>query len=228
MNNKLYDKIMKSIENTIKSSINEQFNIGKIDLNSKKRRNMNIFNKDVFIPETVFEKMITPNNFPTEHEIKKLNDYVAAVKIKSLNDLNIVVDYYSEIYIKDSMNWIDTSEITSMAKLFMYSDYTGDISKWDVSNVTDMQFMFKDSTFNNDISQWDVHNVTDMYSMFSESQFNGDISGWDTHNVKNVMYMFYKSKFNQDISGWDLSNVKFYFDIFYNCPIKKQYRPVFK
>ena len=42
---------------------------------------------------------------------------------------------------------IDTSLITNMSSLFLYSNFVGDISGWDTSNVTDMSFMFKGSIF---------------------------------------------------------------------------------
>eukprot|EP00961_Rhodomonas_salina_P211500 2855816-Rhodomonas_salina.1 len=50
----------------------------------------------------------------------------------------------------------DTSTITSMAWMFRFSSFTGDISKWDVSAVTDMQLMFYQSSFTGDISKWNV------------------------------------------------------------------------
>ena len=53
-----------------------------------------------------------------------------------------------------------------MSSLFEYSDFNGDISKWDVSNVTNMEDMFFRSEFNGDILNWDVSNVTNMASMF--------------------------------------------------------------
>lgn len=43
-----------------------------------------------------------------------------------------------------------------MSDLFYYSEFNGDISKWDVSNVENMNSMFEESSFNGDISKWDV------------------------------------------------------------------------
>ena len=55
----------------------------------------------------------------------------------------------------------------NMGRMFSYTKFNGDLSKWDVSNVRNMGFMFyKAYKFNGDLSKWNVSNVTDMDSMF--------------------------------------------------------------
>ena len=76
------------------------------------------------------------------------------------------------------------SAVTDMKVLFgdgRYSNFNGDITKWDVSEVTSMHEMFYGvGAFNQDISNWDVSKVTDMLSMFQDvAAFNQDISNWD-------------------------------------------------
>ena len=98
----------------------------------------------------------------------------------------------------------------------------------DTSNITDMSSLFEYSDFNGDISRWNVSNVTNMNDMFRYSEFNGDISNWNVSNVKNMRSMFLYSKFNSDISNWDVSNVIDKSYIFDNCPIEEKYKPKFK
>ncbi len=129
-----------------------------------------------------------------------------------------------------NFNWIDTSNITDMAKLFQYSDFNGHIEFWDVSNVTNMEYMFAYAfNFNQPIGDWDVSNVTSMRNMFyGANKFNQPIGDWDVSNVINMYCMFQEAeKFNQDISQWNVNKVKVRYYMHYNCPIKDEYKPKF-
>ena len=68
-----------------------------------------------------------------------------------------------------NLNDIDTSNITDMSYLFEYSDFNGDISRWNVSNVTNMNDMFRYSEFNGDISNWNVSNIKVKLDIFYDS-----------------------------------------------------------
>lgn len=50
MSNRLYSRILNSIDKEIKTIIDEQFNIGNMNLNDKSKNNYNIFNKFVVDP----------------------------------------------------------------------------------------------------------------------------------------------------------------------------------
>ena len=118
------------------------------------------------------------------------------------------------------LNWIDTSNITNMERMFSWTIFNGNISKWDVSHVKNMYKMFDQTIFNGDISEWDVSNVLEMSGMFKDSNFNGDISKWNVSNVKHMSEMFCNSAFNQDISNWDVSNVQDMDRMFFDSEFK--------
>ena len=191
---------------------------------------VNIFNKEIVIPEEVYNKILG-GEAVHEFEIKYLSNIVNAVNVSCNKDLRKIIMFYSDNYPEESLNWLDitgiddfhhmfyntkyngdismwdVSNATNIYGMFMRSAFNNDISNWNISNATDLSYMFKNSAFNGDISRWDVSNVTSMYYMFYESQFNGDISKWNTSKVTNMQSMFMRSAFNCDISDWDVSNV---------------------
>lgn len=118
-----------------------------------------------------------------------------------------------------SLNHIDVSKIEDFSELFGegFSDFTGNISKWNVSNATNMHGMFRDSDFQGDISKWNVSKVVDTSAMFQNAQFNGNICGWDVSSVETMERMFYYGEFNGDISAWNVKSVKDLSSTFADC-----------
>jgi hypothetical protein len=51
---------------------------------------------------------------------------------------NLVLSEISKLGVNADLNHIDVSNVTDMSFVFSYSDFDGDISKWDVSNVKDV------------------------------------------------------------------------------------------
>src|SRR5574344_876257 len=145
--------------------------------------------------------------------------------------MRIIIDTIRKEGDECDLNFIDVSRIKDMSEVFYangFNYFNGDISKWDTSKVTDMSDMFMYSYFNQDISKWNTSNVKDMSKMFDGSDFNQDISKWNTSKVTNMRRMFAQSDFNQDISNWNVSNVKDMTDAFLKCQIKADYKPQLK
>lgn len=146
------------------------------------------------------------------------------IQPKDKNELlHIIEDTIQKEGFNCNLNFIDTSLIDDMSKLFYHNPgFNGDISEWNTSNVKNMGGMFFESNFNGDISKWDVSNVRNMGGMFYDSDFNGDISKWNTSNVLDMSFMFASSKFCQDISSWDMSGVLNIFEMFEGCPLEEK------
>ena len=138
--------------------------------------------------------MKTLNLYITEGGFFK-NINAEIVTPKNKNELiKIIRDTIEKEGLNCNLNFINTSKITDMSRLFEASNFDGDISEWDVHNVENMSSMFIGSKFNRDISNWDVRNVNDMHDMFAGSEFNGDLSKWDVSNVTDMNGMFNGSK----------------------------------
>ena len=150
--------------------------------------------------------------------MKTLQNYITE---KILINKNSKIEYIYHPKTRDELKDIIDQRIESEGNKC-------DLNDIDTSNITDMSDLFEYSDFNGDISKWNVSNVKTMYGMFYKSEFNGNIYKWNVSNVKNMECMFMKSNFNSDISNWDVSNVKSMHEMFYECPIEEKYKPKFK
>ena len=93
---------------------------------------------------------------------EKPDNYIGKYKVENYKDLQKII-FNSIKYIgnEGNYNWIDTTNVTSLQRLFMnLYQFNGDITKWNTSNVVNMLSTFEGATsFNRDLSSWDVTNV---------------------------------------------------------------------
>ena len=178
---------------------------------NKRKKSINVY--DAILTKIV-QKILYKSRLNKEDKNIILSLPVASYKTNN-SEIHLLIEKCIEFFGPTcNLNWIDTSNVTNMKKLFWETEFNGDISNWDVSNVTDMTAMFcsqKDSfyAFNGDLNNWDVSNVTTMECMFMGAcGANPSISKWDVSNVKDMYQMFaWNQKFDGDISNWDVSNV---------------------
>lgn len=139
-----------------------------------------------------------------------LDEIIAkGVRPETRDELKKIIELaVKEKGVRVDLNFIDTSLIKNMTKLFLDSKFNGDISKWDVSRVTDFNSTFKRSKFNGDISKWDMSSAVGLQAMFFKSEFNQDISKWRLINAKYLVCIFLHSKFTGDITEWRMPKTK--------------------
>lgn len=82
------------------------------------------------------------------------------------------------------------------------------------ATVTSTARMFKDSSFSGDLSGWKLPNLVSAESMFDGAyNFNSDLTGFaPSGSLKNAGWIFRNAaKFDGDVSGWNTANTeKFY------------------
>lgn len=106
---------------------------------------------------------------------------------------------------------IFTGQVTDFSRLFMNTDFQGDIGYWDTSGARRMDYMFAGAyAFNQPIDRWNTSQVWDMRGMFmGASNFDQNVGDWDTSRVADMSSMFLAAhEFNQDLNDWDVSNVQ--------------------
>ena len=135
-------------------------------------------------------------------------------------------------------NW-KVGKVDNMSDMFVRcSMFNQPLNNWDVSKVTKMNGMFYDcENFNQPLNNWNVGKVTNMSDMFVFARmFNQPLNNWNVSQVTNMSSIFKESSsFDQDLSRWNVSNVRLpegeedgINGIFRNCPIREEYKPIFR
>ncbi len=160
------------------------------------------------VDNTTIRQSLFPLAAVTDQELKLCTTLVT--------DMSSIFENRNTWTTEDDISFWDTSNVTTMEKMFRNSNYnpgsssTG-LSGWDVSKVTNFSQMFLSPTsHNHDIGSWDVSSATNMSGMFASSQGQnfGAIGNWDVSNVTNMSGMFNSaSELNPDITSWDVSSV---------------------
>lgn len=106
-----------------------------------------------------------------------------------------------------NLNWIDTSNITSMWHMFKGKHVRFNMTKWNTSNVTDFTDCFADAfVLRNTIENWDVSSGVYLQYMFADATVNCDLSKWIVDDDKCLRWR----------------------NIFKNCKIDKKHYPMIK
>lgn len=106
-----------------------------------------------------------------------------------------------------NLNWIDTSNITSMYMMFKGKHVRFNMTKWDTSNVTNFTECFADAfVLRNTIEDWDMSSADALPYMFADATVNCDLSKWVI----------------------DKTNYPRYINIFKNCKIDNKRYPMMK
>ena len=107
------------------------------------------------LKQYINERLRIGNNTKSAHVRPKTKDELISIIEQEVRRQGLDAD----------LNFIDTSRITDMSKLFdsLYYVHNIKIDEWDVSNVEDMSSMLRQcKNFNCDLSGWNVSNVEDM------------------------------------------------------------------
>ena len=101
----------------------------------------------------------------------------------------------------------------------------------DTSNITSMYMMFKGKHVRFNMKEWNTSNVTDFTDCFADAfVLRNTIEDWDMSGAENVQYMFANATVNCDLSEWVIDKTKGvnYRNIFKNCKIDNKHYPLMK
>lgn len=141
---------------------------------------------------------------------------------------------FSNMYLEtlDSLEQVNTSEVTNMYYMFYYDTNLSDVSalaSWDVSNVSNMRYTFFYTMLSSlePFRNWDVSRVTKMDMMFTQDRKNyavssaEPLSGWNVANVVDMKGLFWNFEdFDaSSLNGWTLNPNLWYDSQTFGCSV---------
>ena len=161
----------------------------------------------------------------------KYEMYIAANGKIVATNLEYFFSVYSSLTSLVNPENLDTSEVSSMLSMFLYSSSLTslDLSSWDTSNVENMfqAFAMCVNLVSLNLNGWDTSKVTNMQGMFMGHSSVGNmklttitgIENFNTSNVTTMQGMFQRcsSLTSLDLSRWNTSKVTVMHSMFHTC-----------
>ena len=154
------------------------------------------------------------NNYNFFHYIKDLSN---SIKYEDTSNVTSMYRMFWQCSSLINAPKMDTSNVTNMNSMFSSCYNLTTVPQMNTSNVTNMNNMFSSCSSLTMVPQMDTSNVTSMTDMFSGCTSLTTAPQMDTSNVTNMNFMFYNCKNLTKVPQMDISNVTNVGSMFDNC-----------
>ena len=154
------------------------------------------------------------NNYNFLHYIKDLSN---SIKYEDTSNVTSMYRMFWQCSSLINAPKMDTSNVTNMSTMFASCYNLATVPQVNTSNVTNMSSMFSSCSSLTMIPNMDTSKVTNMGNMFSGCSSLTSAPQMDTSNVTNMNFMFYNCKNLTKVPQMDVSNVTDVGSMFDNC-----------
>ena len=154
------------------------------------------------------------NNYNFFHYIKDLSN---SIKYEDTSNVTSMYRMFWQCSSLINTPKMDTSNVTNMNSMFSSCYNLTTVPQMNTSNVTNMNNMFSSCSSLTMVPQMDTSNVTSMTDMFSGCTSLTTVPQMNTSNVTNMGYMFISCTSLITAPQMDTSNVTNMNFMFYNC-----------